>query len=79
MDDRVQLVLGVDNMSPKVSGRKSVNCAAEPGRDLLEIDVFDRTKFMRAKNRCNPSRLETGVRTFTHFLKLLGPRLFYLP
>jgi hypothetical protein len=29
-DDRVQLVLSVDNMNTKVSGRKSVNAAAEP-------------------------------------------------
>jgi hypothetical protein len=59
--DRVQLVLSVDNMNTSVSGRESLNSAAEPGRDLLEIDVFDDTKSVRAKNRCNASRLETAV------------------
>jgi hypothetical protein len=47
-------------MNTKVSGRESVNAAAEPGRDLLEIDVFDRTKSVRAKNRRNASRFENG-------------------
>jgi hypothetical protein len=37
-------VLGVDNMKASVSGRESLNGAAEPGRDLPEIDVFDGTK-----------------------------------
>jgi len=73
---RLQLVLGVDNMNAKVSGRESLNGAAEPGRDLLEIDVFDGTKSVRAKNRCNASRLETAARTFINFLKLFGPLLF---
>jgi len=50
-------------MNTKVSGRESLNGAAEPGRDLLEIDVFDGTKSVRAKNRCNASRLETADRT----------------
>jgi hypothetical protein len=66
-------------MKAGVAGRESLNGAAEPGRDFLEIDVFDGTKSVRAKNRCNASRLETGVRTFTNSLKLFGPRLFYLP
>jgi hypothetical protein len=35
-DDRLQLVLSVDNMNTKVSGRESLNGAAESGRDLLE-------------------------------------------
>jgi hypothetical protein len=39
-----KLVLGVDNMNAKVSGRESLNGVAESGRDLLEIDVFDGTK-----------------------------------
>ena len=47
----VQLVLSVDNMNAKVSWRESLNGAAEPGRDLLEIDVFEGTKSVRAKNR----------------------------
>src|ERR1700748_128405 len=75
-DDRDQLVLSVDNMSASVSGRESWSGAAEPGRDLLEIDVFDGTKSVRAKNRCNASRLETAARTFINFLKLFGPLLF---
>jgi hypothetical protein len=61
MDDRVQLVFSVDNMNASVSGRESLNGAVEPGRDLLEIDVFDGTKSVRAKNRCNASRLETAA------------------
>jgi hypothetical protein len=73
---RVQLVLSVDNMSASVSGRESLNGAAEPGRDLLEIDVDDGTKSVRAKNRCNTSLLETADRTFINFLKLFGPLLF---
>ena len=73
---RLQLVLSVDNMNASVSGRESLNGAAEPGRDLLEIDVFDGTKSPRAKNRCNASRLETADRTFINFLKLFGPLLF---
>jgi hypothetical protein len=70
------LVLSVDNMKTSLSRRKPLNGAAEPGRDLLEIDVFDVTKSVRAKNGCNASRLETADRTFANFLKLLGPRLF---
>jgi hypothetical protein len=69
-------VLSVDNMNASVSGRESLNGAAEPGRDLLEIDVFDGTKSVRAKNR-NASRLETADRTFINFLKLFGPRRFF--
>jgi hypothetical protein len=73
---RVQLVLSVDNMNASVSGRESLNGAAEPGRDLQEINVFDGTKSVRAKNRRNASRLETADRTFIHFLKLFGSLLF---
>jgi hypothetical protein len=47
-------------MKTSLSGREPLNGAAEPGRDLLEIDVFDVTKSVRPKNRCNASRLETG-------------------
>jgi hypothetical protein len=72
----VQLVLSVDNMNASVSGRESLNGAAEPGRDLLEIDVFDGTKSVRAQNRCNARRLETADRTFINFLKLFGPFRF---
>jgi hypothetical protein len=73
---RVQLMLSVDNMNASVSGRESLNGAAEPGRDLQEINVFDGTKSVRAKNRRNASRLETADRTFIHFLKLFGSLLF---
>ena len=69
-------MLSVDNMNTSVSGRESLNGAAEPVRDLLEPDVFDGTKSVRAKNRCNASRLETAARTFINFLKLFGPLLF---
>ena len=62
INDRVHLVPGVNNMNASVSGRESLNGAAEPGRDLLETDVFDGTKSVRAKNRCNASRLETADR-----------------
>jgi hypothetical protein len=79
IDDRIQLVLSVDNMNAGVPGRESLNCAAKPGRDLLEIDVFDGTKSVRAKNRCNISRLETADRTFINFLELFGPLPFKLP
>ena len=54
------MLLGVDNMKASLSGREPLNGAAEPGRDLLEIDVFDVTKSVRAKNRCNAGRLETA-------------------
>lgn len=70
------LVLSVDNMKTSVSGSESLNGAAEPGRDLLEIDVFDGTKAARAKNRCDASGLETADRAFVNVLKLFGPLLF---
>lgn len=76
IDDRVQLVFRVDNMNTKVAGRKSMNGAAEPGRDLLKIDIFDVTKSMRSKDHCNAGRLETGGGMFTNFLKLFGPLHF---
>src|SRR5579864_1561214 len=76
IDDRVPLVPRVDNMNASVSGRESLHGAAEPGRDLLETDVFDRTKSVRVKNRCHAGRLETAVRTLANFLKLFGPLLF---
>jgi hypothetical protein len=73
---RVPLVLRVDDMNASMSWRESLNGVAEPGRDLLEMDVFDGTKSVRAKNRCKASRLETADRTFTHFRKLFGPLSF---
>jgi hypothetical protein len=69
----------MDDMHAGVSGRESLNCAAEPGRDLIEIDVLEVAKSMRAKKRCNAGRLETAERTFAHFLELFGPSLFDLP
>src|SRR5215831_2704544 len=72
-DRRGRLVLSVDNMKTSLSGREPLNGAAEPGRNLLEIDVFDVTESVRTKNRCNARRLETAGPTFTHFLKLFGP------
>ena len=75
-DHPIQLALSVDNMNASVSGRESLNGATEPGRDLMEIDVFDGTKSVRTKNRCNASRLETAARTLIYFLKLFGPLLF---
>src|SRR5271166_1518732 len=47
------LVLRVDDMNASLSGREPLNGAAEPGHDLLEIDVFDVAKSVRAKDRCN--------------------------
>jgi hypothetical protein len=46
-----------------------LNGVAESGRDLLETDVFDGTKSMRAKNRCNAGRIETADRAFIDFPK----------
>ena len=69
-------MLSVNNMNTSVSGRESLNGVAEPGRDLLEIGVFDVTKSVRAKNRCDASRIETADRTFINFLKLFGPLRF---
>src|SRR5215471_6414579 len=66
-------VFSVDNVKTSLSRRKPLNGAAEPGRDLLEIDVLDVTKSVRAKNRCNASRLETAGPTLINFLKLFGP------
>ena len=47
-----------------MSGCESLNGVAKSERDLLEIDVFDGTKSVQAKNRCHASRLETADRTF---------------
>ena len=67
------LTLRTDDMNAELSRREPLNVTAEPGRDLLEIDIFDVTKSVRPKNRCNPSRLETTGPTFIYFLKLFGP------
>ena len=44
------LVLCVNNMNASVSGRESLNGGAKSGCDLLEIDIFDGKKSVRAKN-----------------------------
>jgi hypothetical protein len=69
-------MLSVDNMKAGVPGSKSLNGAAEAGRDLLKTEVFNGTKSVRAENRRHASRLETADRPLTNFLKLFGPRLF---
>ena len=51
------LVLSVDNMKTSLSGREPLNGAAEPGRDLLEIDVFDVTKSGNAAMPAGSKRL----------------------
>src|SRR5262245_24799183 len=68
------LVLSVDNVKTSLSRRESLNGVAEPGRDLLETDIFEVTETVRAKNRCNSSRLETAGPAFTNSLELFGPR-----
>src|SRR5262249_6587159 len=78
-DRRGRLVLSVDNMKTSLSGREPLNGAAEPGPDLLEIDVFDVTKSVRAKHRSHAGRLEPAGPTFLNFLKLFGPLGYQLP
>jgi hypothetical protein len=56
------------HMNASVSGHESLNGMAEPGPDLLEIDVFDGAKSMRTKDRCDVARVETANPTFIHFL-----------
>ena len=70
------LVPGVDNMNTGVPECESLNGVAEPRPDLLEIEVFDGTKSVRAKKLCHASRLETADRTFISFLELFGPLRF---
>jgi hypothetical protein len=60
-------------MKTSLSGREPLNGAAEPGHDLLEIDVFDVIKSVRAKKRSNANWLETAGPRFINFLKLFGP------
>jgi hypothetical protein len=67
------LVHSVDYMKASLSGREPVNRVAEPGPDLLEIDVFEVTKSVEAKNRFHANRLETAGPTFTNFVKLFSP------
>ena len=58
----MQLFTRTDYMKTNLPGREPLNGAAESGLDLLEIDVFDGTKSVRTKNRCNAGRLETTLR-----------------
>ena len=73
------LMLRMDDMNAGLPRREPLNVTAEPGRDLLETDIFDVTKSVRAKNRCNASRLETAGPTFLSFLKLFGPLRYHSP
>jgi hypothetical protein len=49
------LMLRMDDMNAGLSRREPLNVTAEPGRDLLETHIFDVTKSVPAKNRCNAS------------------------
>ena len=62
-------MLGVIDMKTSLSEREILNGAAEPGPHLLEIDVFDVTKSVRAKNRCHAGRLETAGPTLINLRK----------
>src|SRR5262249_10804796 len=73
------LMLGVDNMKTSLSGREPLNAAAEPRSDLVETDVFDVTKSVRAKNRGDASRLESAGPTFIDFLQLFSPLRYQFP
>ena len=73
------LMLRMDDMNADLPCREPLNVTAEPGRDLLETDIFDVTKSVRAKNRCNASWLETAGPTFLSFLKLFGPLRYHSP
>jgi hypothetical protein len=59
-------------MKTSASGREPLDELAEPRSDLLEADVFDVTKSVRAKNRCDASRLETAGPPFIDLLKMFG-------
>ena len=72
-------MLRMDDMNAGLSRREPLNVTAKPGRDLLETDIFNVAKSVRAKNRCNASRLETAGPTFLSFLKLFGPLLYHSP
>src|SRR5215831_10316747 len=69
----------VDNVKTSLSRREPMNGAAEPRPDLLKTNVFNVTKSVRPKNRCDASRLETADRKFINFFKLFGPLFFQLP
>ena len=69
-------MLRVDNMEARVPGRESAHGVAEPGRYLLETDVFHGGESVRAKKRCDALRIETADRTFAHFFELLVPLSF---
>jgi hypothetical protein len=63
-------------MKTSLPGSEALHGAAEPGRDLLEIDVFVVTKSVGAKKRCHASWVETAGPTFIHFLNLFGTLLY---
>ena len=67
------LMLGMDDMNTEPPSREPLNVMAEPGRDLLETHIVDVPKSVRAKHRCDASRLETAEPTFLSLLKLFGP------
>jgi len=72
-------LLRMDDMNPEPSRRQPLNVRPEPGRDLLETKMFDLTKSVGAKNRCDASRLETAGPTFPSFLKLFSPLVYHSP
>src|SRR6516162_1604469 len=73
------LMFRMEDMNAGPSRRQPTNVRAEPGRELLETNLFDLTKSVRAKNRCNASRLETAGPAFPNFRKLFGPLRYHSP
>ena len=72
-------MLRMDDMKAGLARREPLNVTAEPGRDLLETDIFDVTKSVRAKNCRNASRLKTAGPTFLSFLELFGTLRYQSP
>jgi hypothetical protein len=69
-------MLSVHNMYANFSGGESLNASSVPSRDLLETDVFDIAKSVRAKYCCHATWLESVGQLFPHFLKLCAPLPF---
>jgi len=67
------LPLGVDNVKTGLSGRESLNRVAEPGRNLMETNVFDVAKSVRAQDRGNAGWREAAGQAFIGLLQLFGP------
>src|SRR5262249_3390950 len=65
--------LRMDDMNASLSRRKPLDVPAEPGCDLLETNIFNVAKSVRANHCCNAGRLEAAGPTFFSFLKLFGP------